>query len=96
MRVIEREMISALSQGRNWRKSNTEVIITERGKFVRLYNTIIYALVNGKEYFSDGGWSTVTTGSRLRALGARYSTNDRLNECELTPRAEMERLYFNY
>jgi hypothetical protein len=93
MRVIEEKMNKALAQGKNWSESNTAVICNEYGKFVRLYNTLIYAKVNGVEYFSDGGWSTATTSSRLRALGAAYSTNDRKNKCKLTPQGKIVDLF---
>lgn len=93
MRKIEKMMVAAVNEGRNWDNANTRVICNEKGTFVVLYDTIIFARVNGREYFSDGGYKTATTGSRLRALGAAYSTNPKMCECELTAQGDMVSLY---
>jgi hypothetical protein len=45
-------------------------------------------------YFSDGGFNTVTTGSRLRALGADYSINEKRCNCKLTSQKEMLNLRY--
>lgn len=74
MRKIEQRMVNAINNKVNYRESNTEVIVKGANVFVRLYDTYIYAKVRGKVYFSDGGFNTATTSSRLRALGADYST----------------------
>lgn len=76
MRKIEQRMVNAINNKVNYRESNTEVIIKGANVFVRLYDTYIYAKVRGKVYFSDGGFNTVTTGSRLRALGADYYSRE--------------------
>lgn len=90
---IEKMMVAAVNEGRNWTDANTRVICNGKGTFVVLYDTIIFARVNGREYFSDGGYKTATTGSRLRALGAAYSTNSKMCECELTEQKDMESLF---
>ncbi len=95
MRVIEKEMILAINARRNYKKSNTEVINLSDGSiFVQLYDTIIFALINGVKYYNDGGYKTVTTGSRLRALGADYSTNNKKNNCKLTP--NLQSIYLDH
>ena len=83
MKEIEKKMIEAVKNGKEFKETNTYVFKTKNGIFVKLYNTIIFALVNGNKYYSDGGYATVTTSSRLRALGADYSTNDKKNKTEL-------------
>ena len=83
MKEIEKKMIEAIKNGKEFKETNTYVFKTKNGIFVKLYNTIIFALVNGNKYYSDGGYATVTTSSRLRALGADYSTNDKKNKTEL-------------
>ena len=83
MKEIEKKMIEAVKNGKEFKEANTYVFTTKNGIFVKLYNTIIFALVNGNKYYSDGGYATVTTSSRLRALGADYSTNDKKNKTEL-------------
>lgn len=69
MKKIEKEMINAIYEKKEMEKSNTTVIINRNGVFVRLYESLIYAKVNGKDYYSNGGWDTVTTRSRLYACG---------------------------
>jgi len=97
MKKIEEKMLAAVIARRNYKNTNTEVIaLTDGSVFVQLYDTIIYANVNGKEFFSDGGWNTVTTSSRLRALGANYSTNEKKNKCTLTPYVQLKNMYFKH
>lgn len=91
---LEKEMMATVNEGRNWNGANTRVICNENGAFVVLYDTIIFARVKGREYYSDGGYKTATTGSRLRALGAPYSTNEKKNACKLTTQKKMVSLYY--
>lgn len=91
---IEKMMMAAVNEGRNWEGANTRVIVTRTGVFVCLYETLIYGKVRGREYYSDGGYKTATTGSRLRALGAPYSTNEKKNACKLTTQKKMVSLYY--
>ena len=85
MKKLEEKMINAVNSGRNYKNSNTEVFAFADGSvFVKLYNTVIFAKVAGQTFYSDGGWNTVTTASRLRALGADYSINAKKNNCKLT------------
>ena len=92
MKKIEKEMLKAVCNRENFRKSNTKVLVNAQCVYVKLYDTIIYVLKNGKEYFSDGGFNTITTSSRLRALGANYSTNENKNKCSLLPQTQMIKL----
>lgn len=95
MRKIEERMINAVENRVNYRENNTKVYTTNnKGVFVYLYDTIIYAKVNGTEYYSDGGYNTVTTCSRLRALGAAYSTNEKLRKCVLYSQDDMKHLLY--
>lgn len=92
MRKIEKEMLDAIRNRENFCKSNTKVIVNTKCVYVKLYDTIIYIIKNGIEYFSDGGFNTVTTSSRLRALGANYSTNINKNKVDLLSQKEMYQL----
>ena len=95
MKKLEEKMLHAVLTRRNFKNTNTEVIsLTNGSVFVKLYDTYIYANVGGVEYFSDGGFNTVTTASRLRALGANYSTNEKKNRCTLQTAAFMNNLFF--
>lgn len=93
MRKIEERMINAVINRVNYRENNT--YNTNKGVFVYLYETIIYAKVNGTEYYSDGGYNTTTTSSRLRALGAEYSTNEKLRKCVLHSQDDMKHLLYD-
>lgn len=92
MRKIEKEMLQAVCNRENFCKSNTKVLVNAKCVYVKLYDTIIYILRNGIEYYSDGGFNTVTTSSRLRALGANYSTNKNKNKVDLLSQKEMYKL----
>lgn len=92
MRKIEKEMLQAINNRENFCKSNTKVIVNKKCVYVKLYDTIIYVLRDGIEYFSDGGFNTVTTSSRLRALGANYSTNERKNKVKILSQIKMYQL----
>lgn len=100
MRKIEKMMVNAINNGKEMNVQNTSVVKTRRGFiYVRLYNTIIFARVNGKDYFSDGGFSTVTTASRLRALGANYCIRQGegiLQGDNLLTQSEMQNLLFPF
>lgn len=79
MRKIEQEMVAAVRARRPWRSGNTEVVIYgDDGLAVSLHGHIIYKEVEGRfersKFFNLQGWNTVTTRSRLRALGIAVST----------------------
>lgn len=78
MRKIEQEMVKAVKDRRNWKDSNTEVIVTGLGDIaVKLHGSTIALYIHG----TDGHpmntvwnkWPTRTTASRLRALGFKYN-----------------------
>lgn len=95
MKKLEISMINAVNGRRNFKNTNTEVInLTDGSVFVKLYDTIIFAEIDGKKYYNDGGYNTVTTGSRLRALGADYSTNYNKNKCVLT--RNLQNIYYQH
>lgn len=82
MRKIEKDMISAIMNGRNWSNSNTMVAIVDGDANVYLHGHHI-ATVKGclplelevnRETLAN--WPTVTTKSRLRALGANVTTKN--------------------
>ena len=80
MRLIEKEMLSAINNGRNWSKDNTRVTPVEStgGADVFLHghhiatvqrNGLALVMVNTLRQ-----WPTRTTMSRLRALGVDVCT----------------------
>lgn len=72
MRKIEKAMLSAITEQRNWKLDNTEVVKNSDGMGVFLFGNHI-ATVRGKnvEVNKDtvSNWPTNTTLSRLWALG---------------------------
>lgn len=84
MRKIEKKMVRAISQKRNFFSGNTRVVVN-KGKNndyciqVLLYGNLIYAEINGESFYSDCGWRTPTTASRLRAVGADYTCSRHRN-----------------
>ena len=72
MRTIEKMMVAAVAAGRPFQSSNTRVFtLFDRWLYVSLWDNNIYCkdLKTGAVSYSCAGWHTVTTASRLRALG---------------------------
>jgi len=77
MRVIEKKMIDAIQQGRNFTLDNTHVKIDANTAHVFLHGNHIASVVNGIVMVNVDtlkAYPTVTTKSRLRALGVNVST----------------------
>lgn len=72
MRKIEREAVQAFKEGRNYKKSNTEVRVVGSDIYVFLHGNLIVwkSGLTGSTTYSHCGWHTPTTASRLRAFGA--------------------------
>ena len=81
MRLIEKQMLNAIHTGNDWSKDNTDVVHLDVSNSVIIYlhgyhiatykpltNTIRANLYTLKR------WPTVTTKSRLRALGVNVYT----------------------
>lgn len=71
MRKIEQQMLRAIAERRNWKRSYTRVNIVNNWAEVFLFGNKIAQinLDSGVIYATHCGWPTVTTKSRLRALG---------------------------
>lgn len=94
MRKIEKEMIQAVNNKAWFKKDNTKVEIINNNVFVFLYGNLICAQIKDKKYFSNCGYNTVTTASRLRALGADYSRNEKKCNCDLHAQSELLNMYY--
>ena len=72
MRKIERLMVQAIKDGRDWKSSNTEVLMDVDNSFASVYlhgNHIAEYQYNTKELvITNAGWRTNTTKSRLNAI----------------------------
>lgn len=69
MRKIEKEMLAAVCEHRNWSCSNTAVVVDNGCVQVILHGSIIYECKGVEEAFTLAGWDTDVTRNRLRALG---------------------------
>lgn len=71
MRQIEKLTLCAIERRQNWRRANMAVSIVGGCAFVFLHDNLICCqdLATGRRVYSCAGWHTVTTASRLRALG---------------------------
>ena len=73
MRKIEEKMIQAIINGKNFKQSNTEVKIFDKYINVLLHDNRIARIDTTKSIYtmqvSSCGWYSVTTKSRLNALG---------------------------
>lgn len=72
MRKIEKEMVRAIESHKDWRKSNTEVVVMSSSTRVYLHGNLICEIdhESSQRVFNTCGWATQTTRSRLNALGA--------------------------
>lgn len=77
MREIEKKMVAAIRNGKNFNGNNTQVESQSIGNsYVYLFGNLIYKVIKGKAYFSLCGWNTNTTRSRLNALGVNVTTKN--------------------
>lgn len=72
MRKIEKMMIECVKYGKDMSLSNTIVKNDDKHTYVYLHGNLIFARNNetGKKMYSNCGWCTNVTKSRLNALGA--------------------------
>jgi hypothetical protein len=79
MRVIEKKMLNAIEQGRNFTLDNTHVKIDANTAHVFLHGNHIASVTNGNVMVNVDTlrrYPTVTTKSRLRALGVNVYTEN--------------------
>lgn len=71
MKVIETNMLQAIAARKNWKSGNTAVVVEASGAVsVWLHGNCIAVIDGQTKKFKTAGWATLTTASRLRALGA--------------------------
>jgi hypothetical protein len=77
MREIEKKMVAAVRNGRNFNGNNTQVKSLSNGNiYVYLFDNCIYKIVNGTPKFNLCGWNSATTRSRLNALGVNVTSKN--------------------
>ncbi len=69
MRKIEQQMVDAIRSHKDWKGSNTEVVVTYGDNINVFLHDILIAHVTDKEIqLFQTGWNTATTKSRLNAI----------------------------
>lgn len=68
MRKIESQMNAAISEGKNWKNANTEVVNIDGVSYVYLHGNLIAEVDDNGIKLYDGGWQSNTTKSRLNAI----------------------------
>ena len=68
MRKIERQMNAAISEGKDWKNANTEVVNIDGVSKVYLHGNLIAEVDDNGLKLYDGGWQSNTTKSRLNAI----------------------------
>ena len=68
MRKIERLMNDAISESKDWKSANTQVVTEDGISTVFLHNNKIAEIGEGFIKLFDGGWQSNTTKSRLNAI----------------------------
>ena len=76
MRKIETQMNQAITQERDWKCKNTEVINIEGVSFVYLYHNLIAMIGDTWLELFDGGHQTNTTKSRLNAILSEHGNSE--------------------
>ncbi|QDH50603.1 hypothetical protein [Synechococcus phage S-B43] len=68
MRKIERLMNAAISESKDWKLDNTEVVNIDDVSKVYLHNNLIAEVGDNFIKLYDGGWQSNTTKSRINAI----------------------------
>jgi predicted membrane-bound dolichyl-phosphate-mannose-protein mannosyltransferase len=76
MRVIEKQMNQAITQERDWKKDNTQVINIGGVSFVYLYSNLIAMIGDTWLEIMDGGYKSATTKSRLNAILKEHGNSE--------------------
>ena len=72
MRKIEKNMIEAIKNNKNWASQNTQVLTNETTSNVYLHGNLIATVDDTTMTIYDGGWRSNTTKSRLNALCSEF------------------------
>ena len=80
--VISDDAARAFLAGKNWKRSNTEVIANKYGVYLRLFSNLIAKTEGGTTSICFQGWRTQTTCDRLEALtGYKFSRRGGFLSC---------------
>lgn len=80
--VISDDAARAFLKGKNWKRSNTEVIANKYGIYLRLFSNLIAKCEGRTTSICFQGWRTQTTCDRLEALtGYKFSRRGGFLSC---------------
>lgn len=79
MRKIERDMISAINGGYDWKSSNTKITFNGDDWEVRLHGNLIARCEGGKLEVSVAGWNTPTTRNRVNVILRHFQRRTNLD-----------------
>ena len=69
MKKITADAIRAFRNNQSFKRSNTQVVILQTGRYLRLFGYVIAEMdSNGHLWISSAGWKTVTTKERLNGF----------------------------
>ncbi len=73
MRTIEKNMIHAIENKKNFNDSNTQVTHVNEETVVRLHGNIIATIKGNELSVRSAGWETNTTKSRLNSILSHFN-----------------------
>lgn len=73
MRTIEKNMIAAINNGKNFRSKNTSVSHDNNETTIRLYGNRIATIKGNELSVRSAGWETYTTKSRLNSILSHFN-----------------------
>lgn len=73
MRTIEKNMIAAINNGKNFRSKNTSVSHDNNETTIRLHGNTIATIKGNKLSVCSAGWKTNTTKSRLNSILSHFN-----------------------
>ena len=73
MRTIEKNMIRAIKNKKNFNDSNTKVTHENEETIIRLYGNRIATIKGNELSVQSAGWETNTTKSRLNAILSHFN-----------------------
>ena len=87
MKNIEKEMLKAFNNRQDFKGANTRVINNNGVTYVYLFDDLIATKdYSGNIKYTLAGWNTVTTRSRLNALGCNVSSKNGISYRDGKPR----------
>jgi hypothetical protein len=68
MKKITQDAVNAFTNGKNFKRGNTQVIVSGDRVTLLLFGNAIATMEHGELYITSAGWQTLTTRERLNGL----------------------------